>query len=343
MSLLASASHRRLNPLTGEWIIVSPHRMARPWRGAEEPAPAASPLAHDPSCSLCPGNARANGLRNPDYKGVFVFDNDFPALTPTAPRDRVDIEGLLVARGEPGLCRVMCFSERHDASLPRLDLPEIVTIVEVWQEESRRLGAMDAIDHVQIFENRGAQMGASNPHPHCQIWATHSLPNEIVKETRAQEDFLAEEKSCLLCRYLAIEERLGERIVCGNAHFVALVPFWASWPFETMVLPRRHVGALEECSADEAVALADILKRMATRYDNLFGCAFPYSMGFHQSPCDGGRYPGWHLHAHFYPPLLRSATVRKFMVGFELLGSPQRDITPEEAARRLRALAETAA
>lgn len=341
MSLLDSTSHRRLDLLTGEWVIVSPHRMARPWLGGREQIASAPSVAHDPDCCLCPGNARANGARNPDYRGVFVFDNDFPALTPAASiQQDVDIDGLLVARAEPGLCRVICFSERHDISLPQMAVADIARVVECWRDESARLGARHDIDYVQIFENRGALMGASNPHPHCQIWATRSLPNELVKETKAQEDFLARKNACLLCDYLALEERLGERLVCANAHFVALVPFWARWPFETMLLPRRHIGAVDALRADEAAALADILKRLTSRYDDLFGCPFPYSMGFHQRPCDGGSHSAWHLHAHFYPPLLRSANVRKFMVGFEMLGSPQRDITAEDAARRLRALPE---
>jgi UDPglucose--hexose-1-phosphate uridylyltransferase len=342
MSLLDASPHRRLNPLTGDWIIVSPHRSARPWLGGVEQVAPTPAVAHDPSCYLCPGNARANGARNPDYKGVFVFDNDFPALTPAAaPMQDIEIDGLLVARGEPGVCRVMCFSERHDIALPGMAVPDIIRVVESWREECSRLGALGEIGYAQVFENRGALMGASNPHPHCQIWATRSLPNEIVKETRAQEDYRARKDACLLCDYLALEERLGERLVCGNAHFVALVPFWAGWPFETLLLSRRHIGAFDDLCADEVAALADILKRLTSRYDRLFGCPFPYSMGFHQRPCDGKAYPAWHFHAHFYPPLLRSATVRKFMVGFEMLASPQRDITPEEAAARLRALPES--
>ncbi|PWB80168.1 MAG: galactose-1-phosphate uridylyltransferase [Methylocystaceae bacterium] len=341
MSLLDNASHRRLNPLTGEWVIVSPHRTARPWRGQEEDLSVVDRPAYDSTCYLCPGNQRANAERNPRYGGVFAFDNDFPALTPDAPPDGLDDNGLLVARGEPGICRVVCFSERHDLTLSRMQVCDIVRVVEAWREEHRRLGALEFIDYVQIFENRGAMMGASNPHPHCQIWATRSLPNEIVKETRSQNDYLTRKKSCLLCDYLALEEKLGERVVCRNDHFTALVPFWAAWPFETMVLPRRHIGAFDDFGGEETYAFAEILRLLTVRYDNLFKSPFPYSMGFHQRPTDRERHPAWHFHAHFYPPLLRSAAVRKFMVGFELLGSPQRDITPEAGARRLRDLPTT--
>ncbi len=338
MSFLDTASHRRLDLLTGEWVIVSPHRTERPWQGQEEKPPSADCPVHDPTCYLCPGNQRANAERNPRYEGVFAFDNDFGALAPAAPLDGFDVDGLLVARGEPGLCRVLCFSARHDLTLSRMPVDDIVRVVEAWRDEHKRLGALDFVNNVQIFENRGAMMGASNPHPHCQIWATHSLPNEIVKETNAQNDYLTRKKTCLLCDYLALEEKLGERVVSGNDHFTALVPFWATWPFETLVLPRRHIGSFDDFHDEETEALADILHRVTVRYDNLFNSPFPYSMGFHQRPTDGERHPAWHFHAHFYPPLLRSPTVRKFMVGFELLGSPQRDITPESAARRLRDL-----
>ncbi|MGD9544404.1 MAG: UDP-glucose--hexose-1-phosphate uridylyltransferase [Methylocystis sp.] len=341
MSLLSNVSHRRLNQLTGEWILVSPHRNSRPWQGQVEKVRDAGRPRYDPSCYLCPGNERANGERNPAYKGVFAFDNDFAALTPQPSVEKFAQEGLLVAEGEPGQCRVLCFSPRHDLTLSRMTVPEIVPVVEAWRNETIRLGALDALNYVQIFENRGAAMGASNPHPHCQIWATHSIPNEAVKESQRQAAHMAQHGSCLLCDYLALEERIGERIVCRNDHFVALAPFWAIWPFETMVLSTRHIGSFADLTEEEAKGLADILRRLTIRYDNLFETDFPYSMGFHQRPTDGAPHANWHFHAHFYPPLLRSATVRKFMVGFEMLGAPQRDITPETAAVRLRDVPET--
>jgi len=341
LSLFQSLSHRRLNPLTGEWVLVSPQRTTRPWQGQEEtPSGTARPI-YDPTCYLCPGNYRANAQRNPRYTGVFTFDNDFSALRPDAPVDSFDEGGLLVAQSEAGLCRVMCFSERHDLMLSRMAASEIVGVVDAWRREQQSLGALDLVNYVQIFENCGTMMGASNPHPHCQIWATRAIPNEVAKESKAQSDYMAKKGSCLLCDYLALEEGLDERVVCHNRHFTALVPFWATWPFETMVLPRRHIGAFEDLDDSESNALADILRRIAIRYDNLFETPFPYSMGFHQRPCDGRSHPAWHFHAHFYPPLLRSRTVRKFAVGFEMLASPQRDFTPEAAANKLRRSAET--
>jgi UDPglucose--hexose-1-phosphate uridylyltransferase len=340
LSVLQHASHRRFNPLTGEWVLVSPHRDSRPWQGRIEAAAPAQGRAFEADCYLCPGNLRANGARNPAYKGVYAFDNDFPALTPELRCEAVDEDGLLVARSEAGRCRVLCFSERHDLTLARMETAAIRDVVAAWTRELATLGARDDIGYVQIFENRGETMGASNPHPHGQIWATQSLPNEIAKESRAQADHFARKGSCLLCDYLAVEEKRGERLVCGNDGFVALVPFWAIWPFEMLLLPRRHLGSLAHFGEEDALALADILRRVTTRYDNLFETPFPYSMGFHQAPTDGGDHAGWHFHAHFYPPLLRSAQVRKFMVGFEMLGSPQRDMTPESAAARLRALPE---
>jgi UDPglucose--hexose-1-phosphate uridylyltransferase len=243
-----------------------------------------------------------------------------------------------VARGESGICRVLCFSPRHDLTLSRMTVPDIARVIEAWREESRQLGSLPFINSVQVFENRGAMMGASNPHPHCQIWACHSLPNELAKEAAAQSNYLRLRQSCLLCAYLALEENASERIVCQNEHFVVLIPFWAVWPFETMLLPRQHCGALDELNTDEVLSLANILRCLTIRYDNLFEAPFPYSMGFHQRPTDGSPHPEWHFHGHFFPPLLRSPTVRKFMVGFEMLGSPQRDITAEDAAQRLRNL-----
>ncbi len=342
-SMLATetSSHRRLNPLTGEWVLVSPHRTQRPWLGEIEKTATPAAAAYDPQCYLCPGNRRAHGEVNPAYRQSFVFDNDYPALEPGAREDQIDRAGLIVARGEPGLCRVVCYSPRHDLALSRMAVDDICQVVATWSEQYRELGARPGIQAVQVFENSGALMGASNPHPHGQIWATLSLPNEMAKELASQTAYREKRRSCLLCDYLRLERESGERLVFENDHFSVLVPFWAVWPFETMVLPRRHVGAIGECSAAEQRGLAEALSCLAIRYDNLFETPFPYSMGFHQRPTDAARHPEWHLHAHFYPPLLRSATVRKFMVGFELLGSPQRDITAEAAAARLRGLSPT--
>jgi UDPglucose--hexose-1-phosphate uridylyltransferase len=337
---LRNASHRRLNPLTGEWVLVSPHRSQRPWQGRRELKGGTPALAHDPDCYLCPGNQRANGVRNPDYPHTFVFDNDFPALKAGAPTAR-EADGLIVAEGETGVCRVLCFSPRHDLTLAGMAVADIERVVDVWVEETITLGGLPDIASVQIFENRGEMMGASNPHPHCQIWASSSIPTEAAAEQRMQAAYSASRGACLLCDYLALERECGERLVCENESFAALAPFWAVWPFETMVISKRHLTGMDELNADERPGLADILKRTTTRYDNLFGVPFPYTMGFHQRPTDGEAHPEWHFHAHFYPPLLRSATIRKFMVGFEMLGMPQRDITAESAAARLRTMGDS--
>jgi UDPglucose--hexose-1-phosphate uridylyltransferase len=334
-----AASHRRLNRLTGEWVLVSPHRTARPWQGQVEEVAAAQRPAYDPACYLCPGNERAGGARTPGYESTYVFDNDFAALTPDVAAAEDDRMGLLVAQSERGICRVVCFSPRHDLTLGQMPAEAIRTVVDTWVDQYVELGGLDWVRHVQVFENRGAMMGASNPHPHGQIWADERVPNEPAKEL-AQQRAHAEGGGCLLCDYLAVELDDGARIVTGNEHFIALVPFWAVWPFETLVLPRAHAGALPDLGPEQRDGLADVLRRLTRRYDRLFGVTFPYSMGLHQQPTDDDPHPEWHLHAHFYPPLLRSATVRKFMVGYELLGQPQRDITPEAAAQRLRELPE---
>lgn len=335
----AEHAHRRFNPLICEWVLVSPHRTERPWQGQVEPVQPETTVSYDPKCYMCPRNTRASGAENPDYKSSLVFDNDFPALRRETPRDTFE-DGLLLARGESGICRVVCFSPRHDLTLSRMETEAIREIVDVWAAQYAELGAIENIQHVQIFENRGAMMGASNPHPHGQIWATSSLPNMTERELNSFTFHRMTKSHCLLCSYLDQELKARERLVCENDHFVALVPFWAVWPFETLVISRRHAGALADLSNNERDSLADLLKKLTTRYDHLFSAPFPYSMGFHQSPTDKAPHPEWHLHAHFYPPLLRSATVRKFMVGFELLGSPQRDLTAEQAAERLRGVSD---
>jgi UDPglucose--hexose-1-phosphate uridylyltransferase len=338
---LTQDPHRRLNPLTNEWVLVSPHRTSRPWQGEVAQLKTTSEPAYDPTCYLCPGNARVGGVQNPKYDSTFVFENDFAALKHTTPKEFVDVDkrGLLVAEGEPGVCRVICFSPRHDLTLATMTPEEIEPVVHTWMGQFRELGGLDSINHVQIFENRGAMMGASNPHPHCQVWATASLPDEPARELAAQRAYFHEHKSCLLCDYIGIEHQKQERTVWENEHFVALVPFWAVWPFEVLLCSRRHLGSMSEFTTDDARSLAHILHRITSTYDKVFGVPFPYSMGFHQSPTDGDPHPEWHFHAHFYPPLLRSASIRKFMVGFEMLGTPQRDITPESVAVRLRELA----
>lgn len=331
--------HRRLNPLTREWVLVSPQRAGRPWQGEIEPPARYVSIPYDPGCYLCPGNLRANGQRNPAFVGTFAFDNDFPTLLPEAPRGQPDPLGLLVAETELGVCRVVCFAPRHDLTLGRMSRTEIRTVVDAWCEESTRLYELPFINAVTIFENRGFSMGASNPHPHCQIWANQTVPNELDKEQEAQRQYLRDRGRCLLCDYMTAEAA-GERLIFDNSSFAVIVPFWAVWPFETIVIGKRHTGAIEQLTPEERDDLADALKRLTTRYDNLFETPFPYSMGFHQRPCDGEPHEGFHMHAHFYPPLLRSATVRKFMVGYEMLAMPQRDITPEAAAERLRSASE---
>lgn len=335
--------HRRLNPLTREWILISPQRTERPWQGQVEKTPPENLPTYDPTCYLCPGNERAGGKINPPYSSVFVFDNDFPALlSPEAvgevPESDPLHSDLFTAIPETGICRVVCFSPRHDLTLPEMPLRDIENVVRAWSQQTEDLGSLDFIKYVQVFENKGAIMGCSNPHPHSQIWATSNIPVEPGKELAAQEDYLYDNNTCLLCDYLDAEQKNVERVVTSNQHFTALVPFWAVWPFEILLIAHRHIRRLPELTADEVNALADILRKVTTRYDNLFETSFPYSMGFHQAPSDGREVPGWHLHAHFYPPLLRSATVRKFMVGYEMLAMPQRDLTPETAAERLRSL-----
>jgi UDPglucose--hexose-1-phosphate uridylyltransferase len=337
---LKTAPHRRLNPLTGEWILVSPQRNQRPWQGQVEKVVRPNAVEYDPSCYLCPGNARAGGHRNPSYKSTFVFTNDFAALEPDTAAFGQNESGLLVAAGERGVCRVLCFSPRHDLTIARMDQAAIRTVVDLWAEQYSELGNEPWINYVQIFENRGEMMGCSNPHPHGQIWANATVPNEPAKEQRAQQDYQRDHHSCLLCEYLVMEMRLNERIVTQNDSFVALVPFWATWPYELLVLSKRHARDLAQLSSSERDDLASLLKRVTTRYDNLFRTSFPYSMGFHQSPTNGEAHSEWHLHAHFFPPLLRSSTVRKFMVGYEMLATPQRDLTPESAASQLKTLSD---
>jgi UDPglucose--hexose-1-phosphate uridylyltransferase len=333
--------HRRFNPLTREWVLVSPHRAKRPWQGAQEKVSQARRPAYDPTCYLCPGNTRVNGSANPKYETVYVFDNDFMAVPPpdpTRPAPPAVHDGLFVAEPETGLCRVICFSPRHDQTLADMDVPGIRAVVDVWIAQCEELGARDDIAYVQLFENKGEIMGCSNPHPHGQLWATKHVPTEIEKETHGQLHHFMRNSSPLLLDYLAQEQSADARILFKNEHFTVLVPYWAVWPFETMIVanaPTRRITELGPAARD---GLAEAMSKITAAYDRLFDVSFPYSMGVHQAPFDGEAHPEWQLHLHFYPPLLRSATVKKFMVGYEMLASPQRDLTPEQAADRLRTL-----
>ncbi len=330
--------HRRLNPLTGEYVLVSPHRTKRPWQGKQERPSQESRPAHDSKCYLCPGNVRANGDHNPNFATTFVFTNDFAAVLPDAPDAPPPSHPLLNSHTARGTSRVICFSPRHDLTLPEMSVEEIRGVVDVWAAQTTELGAQ--YRWVQVFENKGDIMGCSNPHPHGQIWAGDWLPNEIVKENAGQQAYYIQRGRPLLLDYVELEHERGERVVVENDHWVVVVPYWAVWPFETLLLPRRAVQRLPELDTSERTALADILKRMLTRYDNLFEVSFPYSMGWHGAPTDDGDYRAWQLHAHFYPPLLRSASVKKFMVGYEMMAEAQRDISAEQAAERLRGLSE---
>lgn len=338
---LNNDSHRRYNPLTGEWIQVSPHRAKRPWQGKEEESQGDQKPEYDPQCYLCPGNERAGDAKNPNYESTFVFTNDFSSLKPEVSSEEVNEQDLLVAKGEKGICRVICFSPRHDLTLPEMDVSQIKEVVELWTREYRDLGDKSYINYVQIFENKGKIMGCSNPHPHGQIWAQDTIPDEPAKELRQQTQYHQEKGKTLLGDYLEIELEREERIVVENDHFVVLVPYWAFWPFETLLISRRPFSRFTDMKEEEKEALADIVKQITVKYDNLFEVSFPYSAGSHPAPTDGKDYPQWHFHMHFYPPLLRSATVKKFRVGYEMLGNPQRDITPESSAQLLKELSDT--
>ncbi|HEX7365579.1 MAG TPA: UDP-glucose--hexose-1-phosphate uridylyltransferase [Pelobium sp.] len=330
--------HKRLNILTGEWILVSPHRTKRPWQGKVEAVAKTERPPYDEKCYLCPGNARSDGSVNAKYTKPFAFTNDFSSLLQDTPQGGLNSGGLLQAKSEKGICRVVCFSPRHDLTLPQMQVDEIVEVINLWKSEFKDLSDNKWIKYIQIFENKGDIMGCSNPHPHGQIWAQSSVPGEPEKETIQLATYYQLNKRSLLSAYLEEEIKSNERIVTENEHFIALVPFWAVWPYETIVISKRQVQYTHEFNAQETSALAEILKVLTTKYDNLFETSFPYSSGIHQAPVNNGEHPEWHWHMHFYPPLLRSATVKKFMVGYEMMANPQRDITAEQAAKKLREL-----
>ena len=332
--------HRRYNALTGQWVLVSPHRTERPWQGQREDSPDDHRPAFDPECYLCPGNQRSGGATNPNYDSTYVFTNDYPALLPDPAQLAATDNPLFQHQAVRGTCRVICYSPRHDLTLPLMPEADIRGVIDLWAEQVTELGR--TYRWVQVFENKGAIQGCSNPHPHGQIWATDSLPNEPANEDRQQSRYQDEHGSNLLMDYVQRELELEERLVTVEEHWVVLVPYWAVWPFETILLPRRRrIQRLPDLTDDERDNLAVTLKRSLTRYDHVFEASFPYSMGWHGAPNDENDYGYWQLHAHFYPPLLRSATVKKFMVGYEMLGEPQRDLTPEQAAVRLREVSGT--
>ncbi len=339
---LGSTPHRRFNALTGDWVLVSPHRTKRPWQGQVEDAVPNVRPKYDEKCYLCPGNERAGGEHNPQYPHTFVFDNDYAALLPNTESGQVlKPDGFFTAFPESGVCRVLCFSPRHDLTLALMENEDIRRVVDEWTHQYEDLGSKDFIRYVQIFENRGAMMGCSNPHPHGQIWANSTIPDFPAVEGCRQKAYYESNGTTLLADYLAQELKAGERIVFENDTFVSLVPYWAVWPFETLIAPKEPIRDLTELSAVQRDDLADALRRMGIRFDNLFRTSFPYSMGLHQQPTDGEYHDYWHFHIHYFPPLLRSATVKKFMVGYEMLAMPQRDITAEQSAARLRECPET--
>jgi len=336
-SQLTSHPHKRFNILTGDWVLVSPHRTQRPWQGKTEEANKKELISYDPECSLCPSNKRINGVINPDYKNTYVFTNDFGALLKDTPVNNYK-DGLLKAEGESGVCKVVCFSPNHSLTLPDMELSDLEKVIDTWQKEYDELGNLSDINYVQIFENKGAIMGCSNPHPHGQIWAQRSVPTEIIKKTETQKVFFDKEGISLLQSYIEQELKEGIRIISENKNFVTMIPFWAVWPYEAMIIPKRHMNNILEMTEKEKEDFAQQLKCLTQKYDALFDTSFPYSSGIHQSPTDGKEYKHWHWHMSFYPPLLRSATIKKFMVGYEMFAMPQRDITAEFAAERLRSL-----
>jgi len=328
--------HRRYNPLTGDYVLVSPHRAKRPWQGQQETVDNTSRPAHDPSCYLCAGNTRVNGVKNPDYSGTYVFENDFAALLPDTPEAEPSADPLFQTMSVRGTSRVICFSPDHGKTLPELELGAIEQVVDTWCAQLEELGR--EYRWVQVFENKGTVMGCSNPHPHGQVWASSFLPNLPAAEDRTQRAYFAEQGRPMLLDYAEREAAAGERVVVQTESWLAVVPYWAGWPFEILLLPRFAVRRMEDLTQPQRADLARALKLLTIKYDNLFQTSFPYSMGWHGAPYDDADDAPWQLHAHFYPPLLRSATVRKFMVGFEMLAEAQRDLTPEQAAERLRAL-----
>ena len=329
-----AAPHRRRNVLTGEWVLVSPHRTERPWQGGTEPVEDETRAEYEPDCYLCPGNARAGGARNPAYESTFVFENDYAALSPTTVAERVH-DGLLESESEPGSCRVICYSPRHDRDMAAMSVEEISAVIDVWKSETAALS--ERYRWVQVFENRGATMGASNPHPHGQVWAGTALPNQAAAEDAQQRRHFEETGRLLLTDY-ALQEVSGSRVVWHNPEWLIVVPFWATWPYETLVIPTGAVRSLPQMSDDQHAELARALQALLAAYDQLFSHPFPYSMGIHGAPAPAADHPHWQLHLHFYPPLLRSASIRKHMVGYELLAEVQRDLTPETAAAQLAAL-----
>ncbi len=334
---LQDYSHKRFNILTGEWVLVSPHRAKRPWQGQNEEVSKEKRPSYDEKCYLCATNTRISGDVNPDYKDVFVFTNDFAALQKDSPSFSVN-EGLFKAESETGICKVICFSPDHSKSLAEMEVEDIKKVVHAWQKEYAELGANEMINYVQIFENKGSVMGCSNPHPHGQIWSQSTLPNEVEKKDFHQKEYFVKNNTSLLGDYLAQEMEAKERIIFENEDFIVLTPFWAVWPFEVMIAPKKAKKNILELSDAEAKNYAEAISVITSAYDKLFNTSFPYSSGIHQAPTDGKENEHWHFHMSFYPPLLRSATVKKFMVGYEMFGTPQRDITAEIAAKRLKDL-----